>query len=822
MSFNSSEVRLHALDYLQVIRNRFPIILLVFCLVFVSAVAITHLMPKKYLGKVSVEIVQNDDDVRVFRNSSHPDFAALNFVNTQFEIISSPETLYRVVDELDLVKRWKTATRHEALSSLGGKIETSSRRGTNLIDISVFADTPEEAAELANSVAKNYAEKRMDDEKGRISKGLEVLQNQVAKQQEKVASAQTEMLRLMREGNIVDMAQSTQGFSNDAVSMTPSVLANSENLIFELKQKTSNLSTQLDRLNELSGDDMIKMAMSLDVADASVTQVYPQFLDQTIKMERLRSLGLGRKHPKVLALQSEIEKMREYLASGVETIRSTLATQLQIAQESLARIEGLHSDKKDQSISEREGYVDYNMAKNMLSEQRNLLQSMEVGLNQKKVEMNMTSTPIRIHETAEPDPRPARPIVMLNLVLGGVIGLGMGLGLAFFLEYLDTTVKSIDQVEELLDTKVLAVIPKGVGILMNNPNSHMEAEAYRILRTNLEFSRTDPRANVITGVSGSPGEGKSTTISNLAYVTAQGGYTTLLIDADMRRPSLHRHFGTANSPGLSNFLVGETRIEDAVLRTRNQNLWFLPSGGLPTDPAGLLNSRAMVDMIADMKRRFDFVFIDSPPILGVSDASVIASEADMTMVIVQQGKLPEKTLQHVKQGIESAGGNLVGVVMNNVDVRSDSQYSYYTSYYSYYATPQGPTVDVQPQQRQQAQLAEQQEQALQQSQPSQQSQLQPPVQHNHQPPSQMSAESRPQVNQPAAPANDFAVPTQHHPQYPAQPQQQQPAPAPQPPPVQSPPPSQTNPEVAQNYAPQQAAPPQPQYRDPSSQSTDVY
>jgi Mrp family chromosome partitioning ATPase len=198
---------------------------------------------------------------------------------------------------------------------------------------------------------------------------------------------------------------------------------------------------------------------------------------------------------------------------------------------------------------------------------------------------------------------------------------------------------------------------------------------------------------------------------------------------------------------LSNFLVGETPIENAVLRTEHENLWFLPSGGLPTDPAGLLNTKKMSDMIAEMKRRFDFIFIDAPPILGASDASVIAREADMTMIIVQHRKLAEKTLLRVKQGIESAGGTIAGVVMNNVDVRSDSQYSYYTSYYSYYATLQGPTVHSPP------------------AQP-----LAIPQQAYHQPP---------QTVQPQTPANAFASPTPH-PQYPfapqQQPQQQQPQP----------------------------------------------
>ena len=313
---------------------------------------------------------------------------------------------------------------------------------------------------------------------------------------------------------------------------------------------------------------------------------------------------------------------------------------------------------------------------------------MEGDYNQVAIEKNMTSTPTRMHERAEPNPRPAKPNILLNLILGGVVGLGAGFAIAFFLEYLDTSVKTIEDVEQLLECPVLAVVPKDVGLLFQNGANTPDAEAYRILRTNIEFNRNRADANVITVVSGSAGEGKSTTLANLAYVCAQGGYTTLLIDADLRRPRLHGFFGVANTPGLSDFLARERRLEEVVLRAREENLWFLPSGAMPADPAGVLNTRDLSAMIAELKSRFDIILIDGPPILGVSDSSVLARESDLTIAVVQHRKLPRKTLLRVKMGVENAGGRLLGVVLNNVDVRTDSQYQYYTSYYTYYSTPQ--------------------------------------------------------------------------------------------------------------------------------------
>jgi polysaccharide biosynthesis transport protein len=232
---------------------------------------------------------------------------------------------------------------------------------------------------------------------------------------------------------------------------------------------------------------------------------------------------------------------------------------------------------------------------------------------------------------------------------------------------------------------VLAVIPKDVGVLHKQSGLSPDAEAYRILRTNIEFNRRSADANAITIVSGGAGEGKSTTLVNLAYICAQGGYNTLMIDGDLRRPKLHTFFDINNSVGLTNYLTTALMLEDVILQTPIENLYFMPSGILPADAAGILNSRRMSELIADVKNRFDLVLIDSPPILGVSDASVLASEVDLTIIVIQHRKLPRNMLLRVKQAIENVGGNLLGVVLNNVDVRSDSQYQYYTSYYTYYS-----------------------------------------------------------------------------------------------------------------------------------------
>jgi capsular exopolysaccharide synthesis family protein len=300
------------------------------------------------------------------------------------------------------------------------------------------------------------------------------------------------------------------------------------------------------------------------------------------------------------------------------------------------------------------------------------------------MELAMPRMALSVKQVAEAPSSAARPRVGLNLMLGAMVGLVLGLGLAFFIEYLDTSVKTMEDVESLLGVPVLAIIPKDIRLLHKEAGDTPDAEAYRILRTNIEFNRKNPQANTLSIVSGGPGEGKSTTIANLAFISAQGGYSTLVIDADLRRPVQHDLFDIDNKIGLTNYLTTELPLDRVIFPTKVENLSLLPSGILPSDAVGILNSQRMSDLLSELKLRYDIVLLDSPPMLGVSDASVLASEVDQTIIVVQHRRFPRAMLTRVKQAVIGVGGTVLGVVLNNVDLKHDQNYYYYTNYYGYY------------------------------------------------------------------------------------------------------------------------------------------
>ena len=554
-------------------------------------------------------------------------------------------------------------------------------RNTDLLQISVFSPDPQEAAEIANKIVIVYQSVRLDEEKEIMNRAVASMNEEVAKQQKKVDDASAEVARIRAEENIVDLNTETMEDSQTPVN---NMVVKQEGEVNDAATKVAVLSTQLQQIEQLKGEDLMRMMPTLKIEDPTIQKILPNYQDAVAQEALLLNSGLGENHPKVKALRAQKSVYTKQLEEQVVIIRSALQKNLNSARTTLEELQKRLDGINQRQVNSKDTGATYTRAKNLYIKEKTLLDGVRTRAQSQTMELAMPRTAVSVKQVAEPPSYAARPRVGLNLALGALVGLVVGLGLAFFIEYLDTSVKTMEDVESLLGVPVLAIIPKNIKLLHREPGDTPDAEAYRILRTNIEFNRKNPEANAISMVSGGPGEGKSTTLANLAFTSAQGGYTTLIVDADLRRPVQHTIFDLENKVGLTNYLTTDLRLEDVIVPTSVENLSLLPSGILPSDAVGILNSQRMSDMIAEVKTHYDIVFFDSPPMLGVSDASVLASEVDQTIIVVQHRRFPRAMLTRVKQAILGVGGTVLGVVLNNVDLKHDQNYYYYTNYYGYY------------------------------------------------------------------------------------------------------------------------------------------
>jgi succinoglycan biosynthesis transport protein ExoP len=672
------------IDYWQVLKNRYGVILLTFLLVFMTAAVITSVMPQKFESTSVVQVHPSMLTITPTYRSGQVGLGTLmtrNYMENEFETITAPETLTEAAEALNLTEVWGMDM-SEVLKTMSEIVIAVPRRGTDLMEIRVRHGKPEEAKEIAEALSKAYVARRNREETARAEEALEALDDELTLQGDLVQEHRKELTVLIQQYGIPYF----DGRNSGNVGATEEAMYRmSQQKLDNYETQRDQLKIQIQKLMDTDNEEIVRAAAGLDLPENQVTAYWTRFREATDAIKVAQAEGLGLNHPEVIALQERAESSMENARSEVVTLKKVLETKLTLVDRQVEKMAEIVDNKQDLTVELSLKQHNYNQAKEEYEQARMLYREMKIKQQEARVILKMPKTPITIHEKPKMARNAIFPNITMNLLLGAGVGLVFGIGIAFLLEHLDTSVKSLEDVERYLQVPVLAVIPQDVGVLHKQSGMSPDAEAYRILRTNIEFNRKNPDDNSITVVSGGAGEGKSTTLTNLAYVCAQGGYTTLMIDADLRRPRLHTFFDINNSVGLTNYLTTDLALEDVILQTPVDNLYFLPSGILPADAAGILNSRRMSELLQDVKQRFDLVLVDSPPILGVSDASVLASEVDLTMVVVQHRKLPRNMLMRVKQAVENVGGQVIGVVLNNVDVRSDSQYQYYTSYYTYYA-----------------------------------------------------------------------------------------------------------------------------------------
>lgn len=691
---------LHFLDYWRVIQSRKEVVIAVFLLIVVTGVLVTFGMSKYYRASCLVSVQQKAMNLEVFnRDMSRYDPL---FLRTQFQIIQSRPIIEETVRKLNLTERLSKAYGYESMSPtmafdrtcliFANRMRVQQYRDTNLIEIRVDmaepkASAPKEAAAAANMIAEVYKNQNLDRFKKEKERALVALYSSLQEQVKKVNVLETAVEDIRQKYKIDNI----NPYAGSGGSLHKLSLTRMEELrirtVLELEDKKSRWL----KIKSMNKEDLLAVAPLL-VGDEALQMLVANKRSAEVELSTLKKKMLGPRHPDVQKVKAVIAELDLKIDDALKAMKIGMLANYEAANSKLTALNDMMdiSRAKERS-AESGGYRVFQKAKEELGHAKRIRDALEAKYIQEKIELRIPRTAVEIIARAKVPEKDdyVSPNVLMNILLSILLGISAGIGLAYFVEYLDTSLKTVEEVERFMESPVIAVIPQKVKPF-NDPTAEVaHAEPYRVLRSNIQFSSKFEDCKVLCVTSGSVGEGKSLTIFNLAHINAELGTKTIIIDADLHRPRQHKIMEVSNKCGLANILTGEVGLDDTIVKTKLDNLDFISSGKVESGGSvhGLLDTRRMLELIDELKERYEIVLFDAPPMMGVSDASVIVRDVEGVIMVVQHRKYPRTVSKRAKDMIESVGGNLVGIVINNINI--SKEYSYYYHQYSYsYSQPE--------------------------------------------------------------------------------------------------------------------------------------
>ena len=687
----------HLLDYWQIFYSRKEIVIAVALLLILSGIVITRRMPQVYASMATIEVQRETPNVSLY-GSVRTGYDPI-FLRSQFEIIKSNPVLEQVVDGgdnladvLGLAYGYKANetpadNRQRVIELIKDRTTLSIRRDTDLIDIEVRLDKPEgEAAKYAQIVANSIAEVFRDHVRRKnmadVEDALSSLSTEIVSLGQEIAEKENELSSFRELHHITITSSGDDGAENlRRLILDVNARANQAGIEAEIKKS---------RYERIVGLSTAEAAAALPILIPESAQFLSKPVAEKqefdLQMAALKQADFGDNHPKVVQTKALLETVEATIAEKVGSIKASVkqAWEQAQAEADLYRAQLLDLEEQERSISSGPA-IEYERLRKDLDALKQRRIALQTRLDDERVNLKMPKTSVRIIDRAKIELRPVSPNFALNVTLSVVAGLLFGVLLAFFVEYLDTTVKTVEDVEKYLQSNVIGIIPQKMRAL-NDPNVRAKhSEVYRVLRMNLKSSRALGSGKVVVFTSASAGEGKSMTSFNTAWVCAEVGEKVLLIDADLHRPRQHRTLGVPLEPGLANVVVGESTLDDAIVKTSQPNLDFLPAGSIDSSGIfGLMDTDEMAELVKTARERYDRVIVDAPPMIGISDTAQLTRLGDGVVLVIQHRKYPRALCKRAKDSIISMGGNFLGVVLNNVNSAHDSSSYYYEHQYYYY------------------------------------------------------------------------------------------------------------------------------------------
>jgi polysaccharide biosynthesis transport protein len=586
-----------------------------------------------------------------------------DFYNTQFKVLRSKGLGDKVVDRLKLKDQPPFKDNPEAGGLFMGHVSVDPIPESRLVTVSVTHTDPREAALWINALADVYIETSLENRVEVARKAYEWLQQRLTNTQQNMRDAQDKLFKsyqtqdlFVPEGSVSAVSTSITKLNDDYISARARRIAIEAAL--QQAQEMRKRGEGLDALPQVAGDTV---AMGLN------TQIATLQLELSRLSEKFKPA-----HPEVQKVQAQIAEIKKSKDARAEQIVGGLAAEYTQLQKRETELKAAIDGQKSLATAQSRKASELEALKKEADSSKSLYEVLLQKLNESDIAQSIRSNNVSIVERATEPRSPVRPEKRKIALVGLMLGLALGVGLVLARDYFDNTLRDPEEVERYLHLDLLAAVPR-----YDESNAGLVTEAYQNLRTALLFARKDERGQVVLITGSAPQEGKTTTLVNIAKLLAGSGERTMVVDCDLRRAQLHQRLGLAREPGLTDCFVKHADFDALIQPTDMPNLHALTAGPLPPSPPAILARKSVADLLEDLRGRFEWILVDSPPLASVTDALLLARHADVVVMVVQHNKVDKKVVKRSVSALRKATPNVLGAVLNQVDVQTKGYYYYY-------------------------------------------------------------------------------------------------------------------------------------------------
>jgi polysaccharide biosynthesis transport protein len=720
-------------SYGRILRKRLATILIVFFILFTMALIVTFRQRPVYRAQALLEIQKENPDIPTIKELYELEEVSDAYLRTQYSILSSESLARRVIDQLHLEtlpefnarKWWQLWSRTKKstttqIFAVGPMPESSDREisqrvlerfqdrltidpvnRSRLVAVRFDSRDPELAARVVNTLAQDYIDQNLEGRWQTTERAGDWLSQQLVGVKAKLEKSEDELQSYARRNGLVFL-ETDKGASENVVNQR----------MHELQEQFTK--AQAERYEK---EALYRLVQTSDagtlpgVFDNKLIQDLSERLAELKRELAQLSTTFNPDYPRAKEIQSQIDEIKGSLEEERQRAADRIVNDYSAAVRREALVKQALAEQQKEASQIAEKSVQYNILKREVDTDRQLYDGLLQQLKAAGISAGLRASNIRIVDSAEPPANPAKPRKLLNLAVAVLLGLGLGVLAAFFQERLDDTVKGDDDVQRLFGLPSLALIPvvpvsngdrRDIPKILPRPEAHAFngngtaknsrtfwyridrdatqyaplAEAFRSLRTSVLLSTPDRPPSSLLVTSAQPAEGKTTVASNVAISLAQLGHRVLLVDADLRYPSQHKLFATGTGPGLVGYLTGQQDWRSVVTPSGSRGLDVMVCGPVPPNPCELLSSQRMGALVRSASAEYGFIILDSPPMLALADSRILAPLVDGVLLVVKSGTTPREQFTHAQSGIRNVGGNLIGVVLNNVDMRTNGYYNY--------------------------------------------------------------------------------------------------------------------------------------------------